>query len=64
MINIVENCGIKRMSVMGFRLKCEKCGKEEVEIINHHACEMSEACGNTTIELHCLACDSTAILVE
>jgi hypothetical protein len=64
MISLVENCGIKRKVAIGFRLKCEKCGAEEVEIINHRACEMAEACGNNTVELHCLACDSTAILVE
>jgi hypothetical protein len=64
MISLVENCGIRRKVVIGFRLKCEKCGAEEVEIINHRACEMTEACGNNTVELHCLACDSTAILVE
>jgi hypothetical protein len=64
MINVVENCGIKRKSIKGFKLTCDKCGAEEVEIINHRACEMAEDCSNKTIEAHCLVCDSTAILIE
>lgn len=61
---VVENCGIKRNFVKGFRLKCDKCGSEEVEIINHRACEMAAECGNHTIEAHCLICDSTALVIE
>ncbi|WP_312201344.1 hypothetical protein [Anaerospora hongkongensis] len=61
---VVENCGIKRKIVKGFNLKCEKCGSEEVEIINHGACEMAGECGNQTVEAHCLICDSTALILE
>lgn len=64
MLVVVENCGLKRKLVKGFGLKCDKCGSEEVEIINHRACEMAADCCNQTIEAHCLVCDSTALVIE
>lgn len=64
MIDVVENCGLKRKSVKGFLMQCDKCGSQEVEIINHRDCNMSAACNMKSIEIHCLGCDGTAILIE
>jgi hypothetical protein len=34
------------------------------ELTASRACEMAEDCGYDTVELRCVACDSTAILVD